>query len=117
MRNSVGAQSLHYYKVGTYDGKTTDELIQIIEDLAAKISLVEKNQTEGAKEPEFDDQVFKKKRQDILYLLNNKDGYKSKDATLDKYEIKFSEKLAFGVSIVLVINTLIMYARRITFTM
>ena len=58
MRNSVGAQSLHYYKVGTYDGKTNDELIQIIEDLAAKISLVEKNQTEGAKEPEFDDKAF-----------------------------------------------------------
>ena len=93
MRNSVGAQSLHYYKVGTYDGKTHDELIQMIEDLAGKISLLEKTQTETTQNPEeFDDKAFKKKRQDILDLLNTKDNYKSKDATLDKYKIKFNEK-------------------------
>ena len=42
MRNSVGAQSLHYYKVGTYDNQSRDELIQTIEDLAAKIVTLEK---------------------------------------------------------------------------
>ena len=41
MRNSVESQSLLYYKVGTYDGKSNDELLQMIEDLAAKIGLLE----------------------------------------------------------------------------
>ena len=49
MRNSVEAQSLHYYKVGTYDGKTNDELIKKIEELAAKIGLIAKSQTEETK--------------------------------------------------------------------
>ena len=79
MRNSVDAQSLHYYKVGTYDGKTNDELIQMIEELAAKIGLLEKTQEKTDNEPiEFDDKAFKKKRQDLRYSLNNKDGYKRK---------------------------------------
>ena len=92
MRNSVGAQSLHYYKVGTYDGKTNDELIQMLEELAAKIGLLEKTQETTDKEPiEFHDKAFKKKRQDLLYLLNNKDRYKSKDSTLAKYKIKYDE--------------------------
>ena len=38
-----------------------------------------------------DDKASKKKRQDILYLLNNKDKYKGQDATLEKYEIKYEE--------------------------
>ena len=85
MRNSVGAQSLHYYKVGTYDGKTNDELIQMTEELAARIGLLEKTQEKTDKEPiEFDDKAFKKNRQDLL-CLNNKDGYKSTAATSEKY--------------------------------
>ena len=92
MRNSTEAQSLHYYKVGTYDGKTNDELIQMIEELAAKIGLLEKTQEKTDNEPvEFDDKAFKKKRQDLLYLLNNKNGYTSKDAALEKYKIKYDE--------------------------
>ena len=92
MRNSVGARSLHYYKVGTYDGKTNDELILMLEELAGKIELLEKNKKQTDKEPvEFDDKAFKKKRQDLLYLLSNKDGYKSKDESLAKYKIKYDE--------------------------
>ena len=42
MRNSVDAQSLHYYKAGNYDGMKNDELIQMLQALAAKIILLEK---------------------------------------------------------------------------
>ena len=51
MRNSVEAQSLRYYKVGTYDGKTNDELIRMIEELAAKIGLFEKTKRRQTKSP------------------------------------------------------------------
>jgi len=92
MRNSVGAQSLHYYKVGTYDNQSRDELIQTIEELAAKIVSLEKLIDERSdKEPTFDDAAFIKKRANILYLLNNKDNYTSKDSTLEKYKIKYTE--------------------------
>ena len=59
MRNSVGAQSLHYYKVGTYDGKTNDELILMLEELAGKIELLEKNQKQTDKETSSDSDVDK----------------------------------------------------------
>ena len=93
MRNSVGAQSLHYYKVGTYDNMSKDELIQTIENLAAKIVTLEKIIDERSdEEPTFDDVAFiKKKRANIIYLLNSKDNYTSKDSTLEKYKIKYTE--------------------------
>ena len=64
--------------------------------MAAKIGIIEKTQTEWSKEPEFDDKAFKKKRQDILSPLNNKDTYKSKDSTLEKHNIM--KKKEFGLS-------------------
>ena len=92
MRNSVDAQALHYYKVGTYDNMSKDELIQTIEELAAKITLLEKQiDTNHEKDPAFNDAAFIKKRANIIYLLNNKEGYTSKDSTLEKYKINYNE--------------------------
>ena len=100
MRNSVGAQSLHYYKVGTYDNMSKDELIQTIEDLAAKITSLEKIIDERSdKEPTFDDTSFIQKRANIIYLLNNKDNYTSNDSTLEKMKLNLMKQVVYGVNI------------------
>ena len=36
-------------------------------------------------------QCLLKKRANIIYLLNNKDNYTSKDSTLEKYKITYNE--------------------------
>ena len=59
---------MHYYKVGTHDGKTNDELIQISEELAAAIGLIEKNQIQTEKGHEFVERAFKHTRPEIFYV-------------------------------------------------
>ena len=62
--------------------KSREELIKIAEELSMKAYLLEVSVRK-----------FKKKRRDIIYLLNHRNGYESKDATLRRYNIIYNEEL------------------------
>ena len=76
-----------------YNDKTRDELIQVILDLTIKLYSLE-NQIE--EEAVFDCKLKKKKR-DILYLLNNRSGYRAKEETLQRYGISYDDELGIWI--------------------
>jgi hypothetical protein len=90
MRHTIGSQQLYYNKIIDNEEPKTNENYELLKN---KLSLVElelkKNNKilDEYKQLPENKKLFNKRKNDILYKLNN--GYNSKKSTINKYNISF----------------------------
>jgi hypothetical protein len=87
MRHSVDTASKNYYKI--IDKDDTDENEKDCENIRLELQYF-KNKEKYLLDNK--DKHYRKKRYDIIYNLN-KNSYKPKKETIDKFKIKYNEEL------------------------
>lgn len=91
MRHSVITAQSNYLKVGLTNPENKED---VVSNLQIENNNLQRELKECKEETPVcaDDATYRKKRRDVLYLLNKK-GVVSKEKTLKKYNIKFSDDL------------------------
>ena len=93
MRHSVNTASKNYLKVSNEKPKTAEEQLINLNKIVIKLNseVIEyKNKLLAYENNDEDIKKFNKRRNDIIYLLNN--GKKSKTETINKYNIKYDDQ-------------------------
>jgi hypothetical protein len=95
MRHSVHVAQKNYLKVSNDDNKTPNEEVEGLKIENAKLQYeindlkTRLNDIKGSEST--DDKTEKKRRRDVLYVLNKK-GIRAKQSTMDKYNITYDEE-------------------------
>jgi hypothetical protein len=89
MRHSVDTASKNYYKIIDKEDDNNNESIKDCENIRLELQYF-KNKEKYLLDNK--DKNYRKKRYDIIYNLN-KNGYKPKKDTIDKFKIKYNDDL------------------------
>jgi len=91
MRHSQSTASKNYFKIQDEIPKEDNEKNEMIKDLQNKL-ISQDYEINKIKDNNIDvNKLNKKRKSGIIYLLNNKTGYKAKTSTLEKYNIVYDE--------------------------